>query len=99
MRFSGSERGMKVALMPSSTNPLKPGGVALLFRLGREACPIFLGPKILSRLIFLDLAFCLFKFIFLGSHLAENLYFWINLAYNQGELNDEILNGRFSRPC
>ena len=57
--------------------------------------------EILSRLLdgFLDLAFCLFKFIFLGSHLAENLYFWINLAYNKGELNEEILNGRFSRPC
>ena len=23
------------------------------------------------------------KFILLGSHLAENLYFWINLAYNR----------------
>ena len=23
--------------------------------------------------------FCLFKFIFLGSHLAENVYFWITL--------------------
>ena len=67
---------------------------ALLFSLGREACPIFLGSKILSRLIFLDLAFCLFKFIFLGFHLAENLYFWINLAYNKGDLN-----GQFSRPC
>ena len=32
---------------------------ALLFRLGREVCPIILDPKILSRLIFLDLAFCL----------------------------------------
>ena len=72
---------------------------ALPFRLGREACPIFLGPKILSRLIFLDLPFRLFKLIFLGSHLAENLYPWINLAYNKGELNEEILNGRFSRLC
>ena len=50
-------------------------GGALSFRIGREACPIFLGPKILSRLIFLDLIFCPFKFIFLGSHVAENLYF------------------------
>ena len=72
---------------------------ALLFRLDREACPIFLGPKILSRLTFLDLALCLFKFIFLDSHLAENSYFWINVAYNKGELNEEILNRRFSRPC
>ena len=75
----------------------QPGGEALLFRLGREACHIFLGPKILSRLIFLDLAFCLFKFIFLGSYLAENLYFWISLAHNKDELKEEILNGRFSR--
>ena len=58
--------------------------------LGREACPILLGPKILSRLIFLDLVFCLFKFIFLGFHLTENLYFWINLEYGQKELNKKI---------
>ena len=45
-------------------------------------CPIFLGPKIL----------------FLGSHLAENLYFWINSEYNKEELNEKILNGRLSRP-
>ena len=50
-------------------------GGALPFRIDREACPIFLGPKILSRLICLDLVFCLFKFILLGSHLAGNLYF------------------------
>ena len=61
------------------------GGVALPFRIGREACPIFLGPNILSRLIFLDLFFCLFKFIFLGSHWSVNLYFWINLAYSKEE--------------
>ena len=75
------------------------GKGALLFRIGREACPIFSGLTILSRLKFLDLACCLFKFIFLGSYLAENLYFWINLAYNKQELNEKILNGRFSRPC
>ena len=57
------------------------------------------GSENFVRLIFLDLAFCLFKFIFLGSHLAENLHFWINSAYNKGELDEEILNGRFSRPC
>ena len=45
---------------------------------------------ILSRLIFLDLVFCLFKFIFLGSHLAENLYFGINLAYNEEKSNEKI---------
>ena len=40
-----------------------------------EACPVFLGQNILSRLIYvLDVVFCLFRFIFLGSHLAENLY-------------------------
>ena len=53
-----------------------------------------LGPKILSRLIFLDLVFCLFKFMFWGSFLAENLYFWIHLAYNKEELNEKILNGQ-----
>ena len=37
--------------------------------------------------------------VLLGSQLAENLYFWINLAYNIEELNEKILNGRFSRPC
>ena len=46
---------------------------ALPFRLHREAWPIFLGQNILSGSIFLDLVFCLFKFIFLGSHLVENL--------------------------
>ena len=30
-----------------------------------------------------------------GSHLAENLYFWISLASNKEELNEKILNGRF----
>ena len=44
---------------------------------------------------FLDLVFCLFEFIFLGSYLAENLYFWINLANNKDELNQKILNGQF----
>ena len=53
---------------------------------------IFLGPKILSRFIFLDLVFCLFKFIFLGSHMAENLYLWINYTYNKDKLNEKILN-------
>ena len=67
--------------------------------IGREARPIFLGPKILSRLIFLDLVFCLFKIIFLGSHLVENVYFWIHLACNKSELNEKILNERLSRPC
>ena len=52
---------------------LLPQGGALPFRIGREACPIFLGPKILLKVIFFDLVFCLFMFIFLGSHLAENL--------------------------
>ena len=33
---------------------------ALLFRVNREASSIFLGVKILSRLVFLDLVFCLF---------------------------------------
>ena len=70
--FLGIVRGLKQITA-------QPRG-ALLFRLGREACPIFLGPKILSTVIFSDLAFCLFKFIFLGSHLAENLYFWTNVA-------------------
>ena len=73
------------------------GGGALPFRIGRVACPTFLGPKILSGPIFLHLVFCLFKFIFLGSHLAENLYFWINLAYNKEGLTEKILDGRFSR--
>ena len=77
---------------------LLPRGRALPFRIGREAWTVFLGPKILFRLIFLDLVSCLFKFIFLGSHVAENLYFWINLAYITEELNEKILNGRFSRP-
>ena len=63
----------------------------VLFRISREACPIYLGPKILSRLTFMNLVFCLFKFTFLGSQLAENLYFWINLAYNKEELNEKIL--------
>ena len=63
-----------------------PGGT-LPFRIGREECPIFFGLKILSTLIFLDPVFCLFKFIFVGSNLAENLYFRINLAYNKEELN------------
>ena len=53
-------------------------------------CSIFLGPKILSRYEFLDLAICLLKFMFLGSHLAENLYFWITLACNEKELNKKI---------
>ena len=51
------------------------GGSTLPFRTGWEACPISLDSKILSRLLFLDLVFSLFKYIFLGSHLAENLYF------------------------
>ena len=76
-----------------------PGGRTLPFRIGREACPIFLGPKMFSRLIFLDLVFRPFKFIFLGSHLAENLYFRINLAYNEEEIDENIVSGRFSRPC
>ena len=42
---------------------------------GMDACPVILGLKILSRLVILDLAFCLFKFISLGPHMAENLYF------------------------
>ena len=54
------------------SSALIPGGGALLYRIDREECPIFLGPKILSRLIFLDLVSCLSKFIFLGSQLAEN---------------------------
>ena len=45
-------------------------GNALLLRIGKEACPIFLGSKTLPRLICLDLFFCLFKFIFLGSVLT-----------------------------
>ena len=65
-----------------SSNCLGGGGGkgegALSFWIGREAYPIFLGLKILSRLIYMDLVFCMFKFIFLGSHLAENLYFWIH---------------------
>ena len=69
---------------------------ALPFRIGREACPIFSGPKISSRPIFLNLVFCLFKFILLGSHLAKNLSFWINLAHKKEELNEKILNRRFS---
>ena len=52
-----------------------------------------------TYIICLDLVFCLLKFILLGSPLAENLYFWINLAHNKGELNEKILNGRFSRSC
>ena len=68
-------------------------------RLGREACPIFLGLKILSGLIFFGSSFLLVHVYIFGFSLAENLYFWINLAYNKGELNEEILNGRFSRPC
>ena len=60
----------------------------------REACLIFLGPKILPTLIFLDLVFCLFKFIFLSSLLAENLYFWMNLGYSKEELNEKISNGQ-----
>ena len=56
--------------------------------------------KFCSRLIFLDLASCLFKFIFLGSHLAENLYFFDKqLAYGKEELNEKVPSGRFSRPC
>ena len=62
----------------------------LLFRIRREACPIFLDLKLLSRLIFLDLVFCLYKFIFLCSHMAERLYFWINLAHNKEELNEDL---------
>ena len=53
----------------------------------------------MSRLTFVDLVLCLFKFIFVGYHLAENLYFWINLGYNKDELNEQILDGRVSRPC
>ena len=71
---------------------------ALPFRIGREMCPIFLRSKVLSRLIFLDLVFCLFRIIFLASRFAENLYFWINLANNKEKVNEKILNGRFSRP-
>ena len=48
--------------------------------------------------MFLDIVFCLFKFIFLGSFLDENVHVWINLAYNEEELIEKILNGRFSRP-
>ena len=48
-------------------------GGSSISNMGREACPIFLGPTILSRLKFLDLFFCLFKSTFLGSYLAENL--------------------------
>ena len=55
--------------------------------------------KFCPRLLFLDLVSCLFKFIFLGSHLVENLYFSINLAYNKEELNEKVPNERFSRPC
>ena len=47
------------------------------------ACPIFLGLKILSRFLLLGPVFCLLKLTFLGSHLAENLYFWITLTYNK----------------
>ena len=72
---------------------------ALPFWSSREACPIFLGPKILSRLIFVDLVFCLFKFIFLGFHLVENLYFWINRAYNKDEFNKKFKMDSFQRPC
>ena len=43
-------------------------------------------------------SFCLFKFIFLGFHLAENLYFWISLGHNKEELNEKILNGHLSMP-
>ena len=66
------------------------GGGALPFRTGREACPIILGPKTLPRLIFFDLVLCLFKFTFLGSHLAGNLYFWVNLGQNKRELNQRF---------
>ena len=55
------------------------------------------GSEYFVKTYILDVVFFLFKFIFLGSHLAENLYFWINLAYNKGELNEEISNGRFSK--
>ena len=48
-------------------------GRALPLTIGKEACPIFLGMTTLPRLIFLDLFFCLFEFIFLGSHSAENI--------------------------
>ena len=37
-------------------------------------------------------------FTFLGSHLAENLCFWINSAYSKEKFNEKILNGQFSRP-
>ena len=76
---------------------LAAGGGTL--KIGRKVRPILLGPKTLSRPIFLDLVFCLLKFIFLGSQLAENLCFWINLVHNKSELNEKILNGRLSRPC
>ena len=42
-------------------------------------------------IIFLDVAFCLFKFIFLGSEVAKNVYFCIKSAYNIEELNEKIL--------
>ena len=48
---------------------------------------------------YMDLVFCLLRFIFLGSHLAKILYFWIHLAYNKEQLNEKTSNGRFSRPC
>ena len=73
--------------------------MTLPFWIGREAYFIFLGPKILSRLIYLDLVFCMFKFKFFSSHLAENLYLWIYLAHNKEELNEKISNEQFSRPC
>ena len=53
------------------------GRGTLPFRPSREACPIFLDAKILSGLIFLDLVFYLLKFIVLGFHLAENLFFFL----------------------
>ena len=46
------------------------GGGALPSRIGREECLIILGSKILSKLMSLNLVFCLFKFTFLGSQYA-----------------------------
>ena len=45
-----------------------PGGGALPFKIGREACPIFLGSENFVKIYIFGSSFCLCKFIFLGSH-------------------------------
>ena len=64
---------------------------ALPFRIGREACPIFLGPKFCQDLYFLIYFFCLFTGLYFWVFTwLKTCIFWINLANNKEELNEKF---------